>query len=121
MAHAMMPNYRADTYGHPMGAPPVQMPGYGTAPSPVQQGYYPPTPVTPATPVGFPYTGAPGAPSYAPMPMQMPPAAPATGMFTRNLIGSLTVNAFKLNDTEGKVGFWFVLQDLSVRTEGNFR
>jgi hypothetical protein len=42
-------------------------------------------------------------------------------MFTRNLIGSLAVNAFKLNDTEGKPGFWFVLQDLSVRTEGSFR
>lgn len=58
---------------------------------------------------------------YAPMAMQMPPAQPATGMFTRNLIGSLTVNAFKLTDTEGKMGFWFVLQDLSVRTEGQFR
>lgn len=55
----------------------------------------------------------------------MPPAAPATssatGMFTRNLIGSLSVNAFRLNDTNGKTGFWFVLQDLSVRTEGVFR
>jgi hypothetical protein len=47
--------------------------------------------------------------------------APTAGMFTRNLIGSLSVNAFKLTDTEGKVGFWFVLQDLSVRTEGLFR
>jgi len=42
-------------------------------------------------------------------------------MFTRNLIGSLAVNAFKLNDDQGKLGLWFVLQDLSVRTEGNFR
>jgi len=42
-------------------------------------------------------------------------------MFTRNLIGSLAVNAFKLTDDQGKLGLWFVLQDLSVRTEGNFR
>ena len=41
--------------------------------------------------------------------------------FTRNLIGSLAVNAFKLNDDQGKLGLWFVLQDLSVRTEGEFR
>ena len=37
------------------------------------------------------------------------------------MIGSLAVNAFKLNDDQGKLGLWFVLQDLSVRTEGNFR
>jgi hypothetical protein len=42
-------------------------------------------------------------------------------MFTRNLIGSLTVNASKLFDTNKKLGLWFVLQDLSVRTEGTFR
>lgn len=42
-------------------------------------------------------------------------------LLTRNLIGSLTVNAASLKDTEGKPGFWFVLQDLSVRTEGWFR
>jgi hypothetical protein len=43
------------------------------------------------------------------------------GMFTRNLIGSLAASAFRLVDTEDKDGIWFVLQDLSVRTEGNFR
>lgn len=42
-------------------------------------------------------------------------------MFTRNLIGSLTVNAAKLEDKDKKLGYWFVLQDLSVRTEGHFR
>ncbi|KAF7564147.1 Velvet domain containing protein [Pyrenophora tritici-repentis] len=31
------------------------------------------------------------------------------------------VNACRLNDLDGKAGFWFVLQDLSVRTEGTFR
>ncbi|KAL8992842.1 MAG: hypothetical protein Q9188_007484 [Gyalolechia gomerana] len=43
------------------------------------------------------------------------------GMFTRNLIGSLGVSAFKLTDTENNMGIWFILQDLSVRTEGIFR
>ncbi|KAL7919461.1 velvet factor domain-containing protein [Trichoderma austrokoningii] len=43
------------------------------------------------------------------------------GMFTRNLIGSLAASAFRLADTEERIGIWFVLQDLSVRTEGPFR
>ena len=58
-----------------------------------------------------------------PTPDQLQPqgGTPASGMFTRNLIGSLTVSAFMLNDPEDKRGIWFVLQDLSVRTEGSFR
>lgn len=43
------------------------------------------------------------------------------GMFTRNLIGSLAASAFRLTDPDDKIGIWFVLQDLSVRTEGSFR
>ncbi|KAL8978639.1 MAG: hypothetical protein Q9177_006351 [Variospora cf. flavescens] len=43
------------------------------------------------------------------------------GMFTRNLIGSLGVSAFKLTDNDNNMGIWFILQDLSVRTEGSFR
>ncbi|KAH7136634.1 velvet factor-domain-containing protein [Dactylonectria macrodidyma] len=43
------------------------------------------------------------------------------GMFTRNLIGSLAASAFRLSDTRDHIGIWFVLQDLSVRTEGPFR
>lgn len=54
------------------------------------------------------------------MPFIQPPQAPSA-MYTRNLIGSLTVNAAKLKDNENKQGYWFVLQDLSVRTEGFFR
>lgn len=49
------------------------------------------------------------------------PIPAATGMFTRNLIGSLSASAFRLTDPNDKSGIWFVLQDLSVRTEGNFR
>lgn len=44
-----------------------------------------------------------------------------TGMFTRNLIGSLAASAFRLTDPHDRIGIWFVLQDLSVRTEGHFR
>ena len=51
----------------------------------------------------------------------LPPSQSNSAMYTRNLIGSLTVNASRLNDHEGKTGYWFVLQDLSVRTEGFFR
>lgn len=59
----------------------------------------------------------------------MPPVSPAAqsvnagpgGMFTRNLIGSLSASAFRLTDPDNKIGVWFILQDLSVRTEGIFR
>lgn len=91
-----------------------------------QPGYYLPSPQTPVSMPGYPGYPPPqpqAPPGYMPMPQMhaVSQPAPATGMFTRNLIGSLTVNAFKLNDTENKTGFWFVLQDLSVRTEGSFR
>ncbi|KAK9480105.1 velvet factor [Lipomyces japonicus] len=39
----------------------------------------------------------------------------------KNLIGSVVATAFKLHDLQGRLGVWFVLQDLSVRTEGDFR
>ncbi|KAI1621467.1 velvet factor [Exophiala viscosa] len=42
------------------------------------------------------------------------------GSVARNLIGSAAANAVKL-DYQGEPGIWFVLQDLSVRTEGWFR
>ncbi|KAF2645666.1 hypothetical protein P280DRAFT_465454 [Massarina eburnea CBS 473.64] len=73
-------------------------------------------------PPTYPY-GAPSGYAAAPVPMMAvaPPTNSGAGMFTRNLIGSLSVNASKLKDTENKIGFWFVLQDLSVRTEGTFR
>ncbi|KAF2474817.1 uncharacterized protein BDR25DRAFT_280392 [Lindgomyces ingoldianus] len=107
-----------DAYGRPMAAPPQHQPNPYSAP-PVPPTYYGQTPMTPNTP-NYPYSQAPTY-SAVQMPMVPPPPNPATGMFTRNLIGSLTVNAFRLTDTENKVGFWFVLQDLSVRTEGLFR
>lgn len=61
-------------------------------------------------------------PHYSQPMMAAPPSmTSSTTMFTRNLIGSLTVNASRLTDPDGKSGYWFVLQDLSVRTEGWFR
>jgi hypothetical protein len=71
--------------------------------------------------VGYPQYGYPGGQ----MPAAMSPAQPVSGgpggMFTRNLIGSLSASAFRLTDPDNKIGVWFILQDLSVRTEGTFR
>lgn len=97
---------------------PSMYPGNGPA------GYYPPAPgyppqysasPAPASPA-FPQPYGQSAPGYA-----VSGATGNTNMYTRNLIGSLTVNAFPLRDTEEKDGHWFILQDLSVRTEGTFR
>lgn len=44
-----------------------------------------------------------------------------TGMFTRNLIGALSASAFRLHDQHDRFGVWFILQDLSIRTDGIFR
>lgn len=57
---------------------------------------------------------------FAPPPM-MASNASQSNNFTRNLIGSTTVSAAQLNDLDDNPGFWFVLQDLSVRQEGAFR
>lgn len=40
---------------------------------------------------------------------------------TRNLIGSTVLNAFKLLSDTHHRGIWFILGDLSVRIEGDFR
>ncbi|KAF1987750.1 hypothetical protein K402DRAFT_329854 [Aulographum hederae CBS 113979] len=91
--------------------------GYYTPASSAPQSAYPYPNPSMGNPVMQPsYTAQPHIPQNISFPTH-----PASGMFTRNLIGSLSVNAFKLIDTESKVGFWFVLQDLSVRTEGLFR
>jgi hypothetical protein len=99
---------QVDAYGRHMpqsAYPATNMPGYSAYPAPAQ---------------GYPYSGAAYPANSMPM-APLPAPASTVGMFTRNLIGSLSVNAFKLTDTESQLGFWFVLQDLSVRTEGTFR
>ena len=82
-----------------------------------QDTYWMPTSTTPITPMGQGPLLSPSAMSS----QSCDPRSNPTGMFTRNLIGSLCVNAFKLTDPENQLGVWFILQDLSVRTEGNFR
>lgn len=65
----------------------------------------------------------------AQIPMQMPagprPAHQGIMMggtaYHRNLIGQLACNAFLLKDNDGAHGIWFILSDLSIRTEGSFR
>lgn len=105
-------------------------PGAGAAPQPPyyspQQQYYGSS-AAPGAATGQVGGQMPGQPAA------LSPPAPAeyhglghiqsalTGMFTRNLIGSLSTNAFQLADPENRLGIWFILQDLSVRTEGSFR
>ncbi|KAL8717250.1 MAG: hypothetical protein Q9225_005491 [Loekoesia sp. 1 TL-2023] len=103
------------------------------APPPIhtqqQQGYYTTPSGTPITPSA--YFGSHMQQPQGPLlsPHQLPPTATdphastptPQGMFTRNLIGSLGVSAFKLTDPDNNMGIWFILQDLSVRTEGIFR
>jgi hypothetical protein len=132
---ALPPN--AYAYGGPMGMPPQQY-GYPPhqqqqqqqqhggppqyAPSPYagdpNRPYYSnaSTPMTPMTPTHPAYGN--GVP---PMVITQDPRSAPSGMFTRNLIGSLSVSAFKLTNTSDELGIWFILQDLSVRTEGIFR
>lgn len=89
--------YRHDLAIQPQGHPSPYGPRYGSAyPSPYMQEPAP--------------SGRGGANGNQP-----------SGMFTRNLIGSLAASAFRLSDDDGRVGIWFILQDLSVRTEGLFR
>ncbi|QDS67481.1 hypothetical protein FKW77_001053 [Venturia effusa] len=70
-------------------------------------------------PPGYPqqHPGQPGQvqhPGYGATPSVPIPVMPmpSNGMFTKNLIGSLCANATRLNDTKGKPGYWFILQDL---------
>ena len=128
---SMYPNYRAQ----PLSAPPqsqyhLPQQQYASQQYPPQQpyasqqqhqGYYAPNP---STSVGYyPQHVAQGqGPLLTPDQTTTPPGSgQASGMFTRNLIGSLCVSAFKLTDPNSELGIWFILQDLSVRTEGSFR
>lgn len=73
-------------------------------------------------PVNYPpqyYPGGQAPPAMSPA--AQPVSGGPGGMFTRNLIGSLSASAFRLTDPDNKIGVWFILQDLSVRTEGTFR
>ena len=39
----------------------------------------------------------------------------------KNLVGSSVSSATKLYDLDGKLGIFFIFQDVSLRTEGRFR
>ena len=109
--------YGPNPYGQPMGYPsqmnsyygnPQLQYGYGASP---QAHYY--------QQAQAPYYGNPV--NAANLSSAQPVSSGPGGMFTRNLIGSLSASAFRLTDPENKIGVWFILQDLSVRTEGVFR
>lgn len=109
--HHHLPSSQPPTSLPPPQSMTEQMRGYYTAG---------PSPATPSTQMGY-YSHQGPLLSPDQMPPSTDPRAQAGGMFTRNLIGSLCVSAFKLTDPDNKMGVWFVLQDLSVRTEGTFR
>ncbi|KAI1432393.1 hypothetical protein GGR50DRAFT_706753 [Xylaria sp. CBS 124048] len=107
-------------------------------PDPYAQAQYP---YPPQVPYGYPQTGYRDMSGVAPLASQaiysryshdlsaggmapgrlMGQQQPNSGMYTRNLIGSLAASASRLQDPSDKIGIWFILQDLSVRTEGWFR
>ncbi|KAL8912152.1 MAG: hypothetical protein Q9171_002786 [Xanthocarpia ochracea] len=125
-------------HSHPYGQPQTLYHGQQFPPLPQQQPQPQPYYISQYNPLGPQGQYQPHTPHHAQMqqhqhnqllPQQLPrtvqdPTAgtptPA-GMFTRNLIGSLGVSAFKLTDCDSVMGIWFILQDLSVRTEGSFR
>lgn len=112
------PNYNQHAYQQALPPPPLA--------SQPQQGYYNTTPTgTPLTPTYYsaqmPQSQGPLLSPHNMPPVTIDPRSSPSGMFTRNLIGSLCVSAFKLTDPENNMGVWFILQDLSVRTEGSFR
>ncbi|KAJ8120077.1 hypothetical protein ONZ43_g3121 [Nemania bipapillata] len=133
---AIVPSNR-DFTQTPNGPYPHQMAPY--QPDPYSQGQYPYPQHVP--PYGYPQGGYRDM-SVAPLPSQamygpryshdmsasgmapgrlMGQQQPNSGMYTRNLIGSLAASASRLQDPSDKIGIWFILQDLSVRTEGWFR
>ncbi|PNH76607.1 hypothetical protein VD0001_g904 [Verticillium dahliae] len=101
-------------YGMPSNYPPSSQ-------YPLSNGY------GPAPPYGYSNGGIPeyGRTEYGQNQFQarnsIGGAGAPQGMYTRNLIGSLAASAFRLSDVAEHIGIWFILQDLSVRTEGSFR
>ena len=130
----------ATTTSFPPTTPDRPLPEYATLYHQANgQAFYGPPPVytipmaqrpTASNPA-FPHPQYQGTAQYAPPPQtvyipvapvhQAPPQTHALNTYTRNLIGSLTVNSSSLRDLRDEQGYWFILQDLSVRTEGWFR
>jgi hypothetical protein len=80
-----------------------------------------------------PYHSEANQPTYTQYPLSIPGSpppmlvTPATlpplprHTYTRTLVGPLSANACRLLDEHRKPGIFFLFQDLSVRTEGQFR
>ena len=86
---------------------------YGTAPYHSQAHQQPTyTQYPPSIP------GSPPSPTLV-TPATVPPLPRHT--YTRTLVGPLSANACRLLDEHRKPGIFFLFQDLSVRTEGQFR
>ncbi|KAJ5143263.1 uncharacterized protein N7515_002050 [Penicillium bovifimosum] len=105
------PGYNQSQYGYPQ----MNNSYYGGQQVTYQNQYGQPM----AYPQYYPGTNSQMPPSMSPA--AQPVSGGPGGMFTRNLIGSLSASAFRLTDPDNKIGVWFILQDLSVRTEGTFR
>ncbi|KAI8632298.1 hypothetical protein F5Y19DRAFT_472325 [Xylariaceae sp. FL1651] len=116
--HQMAP-YQPDPYSQGQYSYPQQVPPYG-----YPQGSYRDMTSVPSLPSQAMYSPrysqdmSAGAMAQNRLMGQQPPNS---GMYTRNLIGSLAASASRLQDPSDKIGIWFILQDLSVRTEGWFR
>ncbi|KAJ5820443.1 VeA-like protein [Penicillium riverlandense] len=116
---SMSPTYSA--YNNPYGQP--VYPGMNNYYGGAQMGYQNPYGASPQAgyyPNQYYQGGGQMATAMSPAGAQPVSGGPG-GMFTRNLIGSLSASAFRLTDPDNKIGVWFILQDLSVRTEGTFR
>jgi hypothetical protein len=85
---------------------------YGTAPYHSEA----PQPTYTQYPPSIP--GSPPSPTMV-TPAAVPPLPRHT--YTRTLVGPLSANACRLLDEHRKPGIFFLFQDLSVRTEGQFR
>ncbi|KAB8273007.1 velvet factor-domain-containing protein [Aspergillus minisclerotigenes] len=109
--------YPQNAYGQPVPYP--QMNSY--YPGNPQLQYQNPYGASPQTSYYQPYYPTGGHMPQANISPAQPVSTGPGGMFTRNLIGSLSASAFRLTDPDNKIGVWFILQDLSVRTEGVFR
>ncbi|KAI1341594.1 hypothetical protein F5Y15DRAFT_361606 [Xylariaceae sp. FL0016] len=131
---AIVPSHGRDLQQPPGAGYPHQMPPYAADPYGQGQYGYPQQVQTYSYPQGA-YRDMGGVlPSQAMYGSRFPGDMPhtmtqnrlmgtqsASGMYTRNLIGSLAASGSRLTDPTDKIGIWFILQDLSVRTEGWFR
>jgi Velvet factor len=125
------PGYSPQNYGPPHPRASDRQYGVnGTGPSAyygsgLQFGQAPQGPFAPRYNPQFPNSYTASTPNHMPPPEPRGSVdsfrSPQSGTCTRNLIGTLAGTAAKLRDLKNETGVWFVFQDLSIRTEGDFR